>query len=157
MIDTAPTLFQVQTFTPTRLDFSTPSPFRIITQIPSGITAASSGYIQVALGSSLTLNGLTVPQCSLRLQSSYGRPIITPCTYTSGTFTLTPLVDVTSGRYLITIGSLQSGLATDGVTFPSNTNRVSTKVTVYSGSATAIDMDYLTMIASNIIFLIICS
>ena len=130
----------------------TASPLRIVTNIESTVSA-NTGYLQIYLGSGFPLNGLSLPQCSLRYESTYELPIITKCSYDSSNriFKLTPVSTISvTGRYLITIGSLQSDLATDGVTFPTDTNRVSAKVLIYSGTATiASDMIYLANIASN--------
>lgn len=157
------TLFQVQPFAPTQLAIASPgtkSPLRIVTYIGATLTA-NSGYIQVTLGSGFALNGLTMPQCSLRLESTYDLPIITQCSYdsTNRIFTLTPAATIsTTGRYLITIGSHQSDLTSDGVTFPTDTTRVSAKVLIYSGSATySIDMIYIANIASNSFHIILAN
>lgn len=142
-----PTLFKTQNFVPSRLPFSAISPFRILTTIEVDLTTTASIVVIPNL-----IVTTALPQCMLRsVTDDYPLPIITRCIYDSSSYTLRPVSSILSGRYMLLIGSFQSALTQDGVTFPADTNRLSVKVAIYSAGTTLIsrDMAYFSMIAGK--------
>lgn len=123
------------------------SPLRISTEIESALAATDT--IVITLGSSDYSAG-TLLVCTLRDETSFNSPYLTKCSYDSGAkaYTLEALDAIPIGRYLIEVTNLHQDMATEGVTFPTDTSRVTVQVTVASVSE---DLDFLAPYACKLI------
>jgi len=89
-------------------------------------TLSSSNYPPVT-----TTN--IVQLCTMRLQSTFGLPFLTKCTYSSGLYTLTMIQSISTGRYLVEVMLLfRDGSLTQGVTFTSTTALTTLTATIQS-------------------------
>lgn len=122
---------------------SSTSPLRIFTNVKSALT--STGFIEVTLSNNaFNIASNTLPLCVLYDQSTIGFPYLTQCSYDflNKKYTLNCLNAISVvGRYLIEITNLQQDLALEGVNFPSDTSRVSLKVTINSATTSQISED----------------